>query len=269
MTSTLIALSFLLAVTVAVRSTWSPCGQSMLSTLTPLSERARGHDWWPAVGWFVAGAVLGGLTLGAALSVLAWLASVAGIGAAAGLAVVAVGGLVTAGSDARIVGRELPFHTRQVAESGLDVYRRWVYAAGFGWQIGVGFATYVMTGALYLMVVAAAMTADPLVAFAVGGLFGLVRGLAILLGARATTPQSLAALHRWFESAREPVRRATIAAQLLVVVAAAVATWADRAPAALGAVLAVAAVVGVVGVGWAPSRPEVDPATGVPRARVG
>jgi len=55
-------------------------------------------------------------------------------------------------------------HTRQVNDEWLARFRPWVYGAGFGWQIGVGFATYIMTGGLYLMVVLAALTGDPVVA---------------------------------------------------------------------------------------------------------
>ena len=48
----------------AVRSTWSPCGQSMLSQITPFTERARHHRFGVTAGWFVVGSVVGGATLG-------------------------------------------------------------------------------------------------------------------------------------------------------------------------------------------------------------
>ena len=37
------ALLLLVAAVAALRGMWSPCGLSMLSTLNPVSERARGH----------------------------------------------------------------------------------------------------------------------------------------------------------------------------------------------------------------------------------
>jgi hypothetical protein len=52
-----------------------------------------------------------------------------------------------------------------VNRTWLDRYRSWVYGAGFGWQLGVGVATFVMSATVYLMVVLAALTGRPLVAF--------------------------------------------------------------------------------------------------------
>ena len=71
MTSLLLALASVLAIAAAVRSTWSPCGLSMLSTITPIGERGRNNGWAASAAWFVAGAVLGGATLGAGAALLA------------------------------------------------------------------------------------------------------------------------------------------------------------------------------------------------------
>ena len=54
--STLIALAAITAVGSAIRSTWSPCGLSMLSTITPLAERSRGRRWGLTATWFLLGA---------------------------------------------------------------------------------------------------------------------------------------------------------------------------------------------------------------------
>ena len=59
------------AVAAAVRSTWSPCGLSMLSTITPFGERAKGHSYRATAGWFVVGATVGGATLGTVMAALA------------------------------------------------------------------------------------------------------------------------------------------------------------------------------------------------------
>ena len=64
MNSLIIGLGVVAAVAAAIRSTWSPCGLSMLSTLTPLAERSRGHRYAVTATWFVLGATLGGATLG-------------------------------------------------------------------------------------------------------------------------------------------------------------------------------------------------------------
>ena len=42
----------------------------MLTSISPLGERARGNRWWQTVWWLVLGAVLGGAALGAALGAL-------------------------------------------------------------------------------------------------------------------------------------------------------------------------------------------------------
>ena len=138
----------------------------------------------------------------------------------------------------------LPGHDRQVNERWLDQYRSWVYGSGFGWQIGVGLATYIMTAGLYLLILMGGLTADPWVAFAIGGLFGLVRGLAVYLSAGLDSAEKLLAFHARFESWREPVRQSMIVLQALVGVVATGAAGASVP--VLGAVLTVATVTVVL-----------------------
>ena len=64
MTDCVAVVAAVVAIAAAVRSTWSPCGLSMLSTITPFGERAKAHRYAGTATWFVVGAVLGGLTLG-------------------------------------------------------------------------------------------------------------------------------------------------------------------------------------------------------------
>ena len=201
-----------LAVAAAMRSTWSPCGLSMLSTVTPVAERARGHRYWVTALWFLAGAVLGGATLGL---LAAGLALVAPVSAALGAVVVAI----ALASDARLFGFRLPGHTRQVNENWLADFRPWVYGLGFGWQIGVGLATYIMTAAVYAMVVLAALTGNPLLAFALMTLFGFVRGLAVFLGARLTDPTRVFAFHRRFDAMGVYSRWLVLGTEAAIVVA--------------------------------------------------
>ena len=56
MNTTLAVLGVAVAVAAAARSTWSPCGLSMLSSITPLAERSRGHRFGVTATWFVLGA---------------------------------------------------------------------------------------------------------------------------------------------------------------------------------------------------------------------
>ena len=211
----------------AARSTWSPCGLSMLSSITPFGERSRGHNYRLTAAWFVVGATMGGATLGLGALALSVLASGSGytrhplavgsIAAAAALLGMAV--------DAGVLGDVLPVIRRQVDDGWLSRYRTWVYAGGFGWQIGTGVATYVMTSAVFVFVALVAMAGRPLDSFAVCTGFGAVRGTAVLLTSRATDPSGLRALHRRLDRAAEPVRWAAIATQgaSAVVIAAYVA----------------------------------------------
>lgn len=242
----LVALALVVAVAAAVRSTWSPCGLSMLSTITPLAERGRGHRYRSTATWFVAGAVAGGATLGLVGAALAALVGVLDGSAAAALGVAAVLAVVTAASDLRLFGLHLPINPRQVNELWLGQFRSWVYGAGFGWQIGAGFTTYIMTGAVYLTVAMAALTGRPLTAFVICVAFGTVRGLAILLGATITSPERLVAFHRRFDALAEPVRIAVIGTQLAVAMLAAAAAWSYGGTVAMA--ILIAAVVVVSGV---------------------
>jgi hypothetical protein len=226
-TGMVIGFGAVVAVAAAVRSTWSPCGLSMLSTITPFGERSRGHRYSGTAAWFVAGSVLGGATLGAVAAL------VAAIGKSAGLlehpawiaGIVAAAAFGAAAIDAGAFGDVIPIWRRQVDDGWLVRYRRWVYASGFGWQIGVGVVTYIMTAAVFLMVVLAGLTANPAAALGLCAGFGLVRGLAVLATARSTTPDRLRHLHRAFDRAGPAVRVAVIVGQVAVGVAALALQW--------------------------------------------
>ena len=216
----LIALAAVVAVSAAVRSTWSPCGLSMLSTITPMAERSRGRNWYTTAAWFVVGAVLGGATLGLLAAALAALVGLLSLTTTVALVSAAVLAVVGVGLDMGLLGTEMPHHRRQVDEVWLDQYRSWVYGAGFGWQIGTGLATYIMTAAVYLTVGLAALTGRPLVAFGLCVLFGLTRGLAIFLGVRLTDPERLRVFHRRFEAAGPTVKWTVIGVQAAVAIVA-------------------------------------------------
>jgi MFS family permease len=243
MTALLVALTCLIAVAAAIRSTWSPCGLSMLSTITPMGERGRNHRYYSTAGWFVLGAVLGGATLGLGMALLAVGASALDLSASAALGLSAVLAAVSIASDLKLGGFRLPSHTRQVNESWLDQFRSWVYGGGFGWQIGVGLATYVTTSAVYLMIAMAALTGSPAVAFVIGTGFGLVRGLAVFVGRSLTTPERLFALHRRLDRLLPTAQRAIVLVQAFVLAVAAGAAWGPLPSVVLGLAAAGVALV--------------------------
>ena len=252
MTGPLIFVVSVVVLAAAGRSTWSPCGLSMLSTITPFGERAKGNSYRATVGWFITGAIVGGATLGGAMAATAVAARALDLsGNVTGL--LALGAtLVVAASDSGIGGFRLPFHRRQVNERWLDRYRPWVYGAGFGWQIGTGLSTYITTAAVYLMIALAALTADPVLALALGTAFGFLRGLAVLLTRDLTDPAKLRSFHRRFIDVGPLMGRLVVAVEAGVAVVLACSLWTTAGFVLLGLAVATVVSVGLVtrGRGW-------------------
>ena len=215
------AVAIVVALVGGVRSTWSPCGLSMLSTITPLAENGRGHRWLATATWYLAGGVAGGATLGAGLALLALGVHALAPTPTTTTAAVAAGlALLAATTEAGLVA--LPIHHRQVNERWLDSYRPWVYATGFGWQIGTGVATYIKTSAVYLLIALAALTGNPLLALSLGVIFGLVRGMAVYASRGITTTSALASFHRRFMALDRPARATVVVVESA---AAGVLSW--------------------------------------------
>ena len=241
----LIAVLAAVAVVAGIRGLWSPCGLSMLSALNPIAERARGHRFWVTALWYVAGGLVGGALLGAALAGGAALVALASWPAAVTWSLVLVGAAVAVASDLRLGGWQLPDHPRQVDERWLTTYRRWIYAGGFGVQIGAGFATYVMTAGVYLLAAVAVLSGAPAVAFGAGVLFGAVRGSSILLAGWAQTPSRLAGLMARVDTLTTWSVALAVAAE---VAAGSVAAWALAGPAGgIGTAVLLAAVTARAG----------------------
>jgi hypothetical protein len=240
-----IAAAYPLALAAAARSTWSPCGLSMLSSITPLGEAGRGRRFGPTAAWFVAGATLGGAMVGGLMAGLA--AALGALGPTpVVLAVIAAALLVLgAAGDLGLLGFRIPLLRRQVNERWLDRYRAWVYGGGFGWQIGTGLTTYVMTTAVFVTIAVGILSTSPTIAISIGVLFGLSRGLAVLVGARVTTPDALMGVHRRFARLRRPVWLGVILTQAALALALAALLWPP--------LLAIGAV-GVGVVAWAVTR---------------
>lgn len=225
MSATLLLLALPVAAISAIRGVWSPCGLSMLSSITPMTEAGRGNRFNITAAWFVVGGVLGGLSLGllaagAALGVAAldW-ADGTRIGVAAVLAA------ITAAIDLGVGGVELPIFKRQVNDAWLRRYRSWAYGAGFGWQIGFGVDTYIMTAGVFLTIGLAVLTASPLQAVVIGVTFGLVRGSAVFIGRPATTPAALGQVHQRLDVAGPTARAAAAGIQVVAAAVFAGLAW--------------------------------------------
>src|SRR6187399_256549 len=111
----------------------------MLTSISPLGERARGNRFTVTAAAHVAGSGVGGAVVGAAAGVVGWalLSPLDGAASEAGLVVVAVAALAAVVLDRSGV----PTVGRQVDERWLGAYRGWVYGAGYGIQLGLGVVT--------------------------------------------------------------------------------------------------------------------------------
>lgn len=244
MSTVILLLAIPVAAISAIRGVWSPCGLSMLSSITPMTEAGRGNRFNVTAVWFVVGGIVGGLSLGllaaaGAVGVAALnLDETALVGLAAGLAV------VTAGIDLGVGGVELPIFKRQVNDAWLRRYRSWAYGAGFGWQIGFGVATYIMTAGVFLTIGLAVLTASPLQALLIGLTFGLVRGSAVFIGRSATTPAALGRVHQRLDAAAPAARAAAASVQVLAAAVFVAMAW---HPLAGGVIVAAAAAIATLG----------------------
>ena len=182
----------------------------MLASINPLGERSRNRSWGATFTWYVAGSVAGGVAMGAAFGLLG-----AGIDALLPrhdtlTAVLVLGcALLALAYDLHLFGLRLPTIVRQVDENWLPRYRAWVYAGGFGLQLGLGVVTVVTTSAVYLTWIFAVLAGSVWGGIVIGATFGLVRALPMLLVARADTPGLLRARLRAFAAAAPLATRVT------------------------------------------------------------
>ena len=265
MNSIYLPLGIVVAVFSAARSTWSPCGLSMLSSITPFGERYRGARFAWTSAWFLAGAGVGGLTLGGIASILTLSVRAAfdvsrssGSRLTGGLAVGVVCMAVAAigaATDLGLFGDVLPVLRRQVDDGWMSRFRPWVYGAGFGWQIGFGFATYVMTAGIavtFAFAIAAGVAANSVYeTLLICVVFGFARGATVFIIAGASTPQRLRQVHRKLNRFEGPVKLGTELSQAASAAAVCIVLFFPNLPATSSnndrlSTLACGAVVGVI-----------------------
>src|SRR4051812_17450103 len=136
----------------------------MLTSISPLGERARGNRWTVTVTAYVVASVLGGLTTGALLGLVGSALHVSALVAAAVCAIAAVAEVI----------RRVPSMRRQVDEDWRTRYRGWVYGIGFGYQLGLGFVTIITSAATYAMLALCLLSGSLAAGLAIGACFGLV-----------------------------------------------------------------------------------------------
>jgi sulfite exporter TauE/SafE len=183
----------------------------MLASISPVGEASRGQRWPITVSAYLVGSTTGGAMVGALAGLVG-----AGVAALTGpwglgwrLALFAAAGAVTVAIDRGLVPLRLPSWQRQVDERWLTTYRGWVYGIGFGFQLGAGLLTRIATAAVYLMLVAAALTGSVATGALIGGVFGLTRSLPLVTTAPLRDPASLRGYHQRLDAASTLAVRTT------------------------------------------------------------
>lgn len=181
----------------------------MLSSIHPLGERARHNSWLRTVMAFTFGALVGGALLGVVLGAVG---SVLFDSPHYTLAAIAVG-LAALADLARVA---IPGPRRQVDERWITTYRDWVYGAGFGFQLGLGFTTFLATWGMWALAVSMILSADIGVATVVGIGFGAGRAITVWTSIGVRTRAELVEFGLRVQRLAAPARIATITAMLIV-----------------------------------------------------
>lgn len=175
----------------------------MLTSITPLGERGRGHRYAVTMTAYVVGCLLGGATTGLVLGALGSLLPTLPVLLLAGTACLAA---------ALVDLRGLRLGRRQVDEDWLTRYRGWVYGLGFGYQLGLGVVTVVTSAATLAALAVMLLTQSVLGGLLVGLVFGGARALPALVLGRAQTHVQLRGLARRLDQQARPFARATAGA---------------------------------------------------------
>ena len=163
----------------------------MLSSISPFGERARASRWWLTTTAYVVSSTLGGLALGYLAASVGALVPDRWRWSPAGFLVAALLLLVGLALDLRLAGLSLPSWRRQVDEAWIGRYRGWVVGVGFGAQLGFGLVTIITSSTTYAVVVLAVLSGTPWAGALIGGAFGLVRALPLVLMVRVDSRERL------------------------------------------------------------------------------
>lgn len=187
----------------------------MLTSINPLGERVRDSKWLRTVSAFSLAAVAGGALLGTILGMAG--------GTVLGRplwAPVAIGLILAAGAD--LSGAPVAGLRRQVDETWIGSYRDWVYGAGFGMQLGLGFVTFVVSWGTWAIALGMLLSADPNTGAVVGGVFGLGRAMTLWTSGAIQHPSQLATHARAMARLAGPIRRITV---LMLIILGGVMAW--------------------------------------------
>src|SRR5712691_4970724 len=132
----------------------------MLASINPLGERSRNSRWGVTFTAYLIGSVASGATIGVLFGFAGrvWDTTPLRPGRAVVAIVVVACCIAGVAVDAGVGGLRLPSVRRQVNEDWLVEYRGWVYALGFGYQLGLGVVTVVSSASVYVALALALLT---------------------------------------------------------------------------------------------------------------
>ena len=162
----------------------------MVETIVPVVHGGKRSSYRLAVALHVLGATIAAAALGAALG-LAGMALGAPWDSAGLLALAAVAALYALREGAGLP-LPLPDRHRQVPDWWRTFFSPPAAAFLYGLGLGVGFLTFLSFGTFVAVATGALVSGDPLLGAAVCAPFGLARGLSVLVTRRATSAESAA-----------------------------------------------------------------------------
>jgi sulfite exporter TauE/SafE len=198
----------------------------MLASINPLGERSRNSRFAITFTAYLVGSIAGGVALGGLLGLVgAGIDAVAPWSEATAAVLVVVMCVVALALDVGVGGVRIPTVHRQVNEDMLNEYREWAYGLSFGFQLGLGVVTIVTTATVYLTFALAALTGGWQTGLVVGGVFGLVRALPMLLVARVHDPHHLRRLFGRINAWAPIAQRGSLAVLVVAGSVAVAAIW--------------------------------------------
>ena len=157
----------------------------MATSITPVVYRERRMlRWGIAAQLHIAGAGIGGAFTGLLLSFASrWLHASRDDHWPLALAILSVAALGYGLAELQFLRLPRPQIARQVPKYWRGRFHPWITATLYGMGLGSGVTTRIVTGLLYIILVAVVAAAEPLYGMVIFGLFGLSRGTsAMILG---------------------------------------------------------------------------------------
>jgi len=190
----------------------------MLGSMNPLVLRVRNGRWWTTTSAYILSSVVGGACIGWLLGAIGAVLHEASVAPSWRIAAALLGACGLAGGllDSGVFGIRLPTVRRQVDEQWRYRYRNWIYAIGYGFQLGLGFTTIVTTATVYATFVAMILVASQPIGLALGAWFGLTRSVSVLAVAGVRNFGQFESIEMALARYYAPSRIATIAMEAFI-----------------------------------------------------